>query len=128
MYLSSKLPIEYFDPIKDEFPFPEKEYQDFKEIFSERTEIILKDYETDTNLKEELKKLPRLWERSNANTYMDEMNKNFRDTTPLIIRAGSWVRHYHTESFEVPDAMRSIDSVAQGEIIRFPNDGSDEEE
>ena len=58
------------------------------------------------------------WLKLNPSIYMDEFNKKYMDETPLIIQSGSWVRHFHTGSFQVPNSMRSVDGSSRGQIMK----------
>ena len=40
---------------------------------------------------------------------------------------GSWVRHFHTGSFQVPNSMRSVDGSARGQIMKNYNKAEQEE-
>ena len=53
--------------------------------------------------------------------------KKYMDETPLIIQSGSWVRHFHTGSFQVPNSMRSVDGSSRGQIMKNYNKAEQEE-
>ena len=125
MYLSCKLPISFFN---SDFDFPQDEFDDFKNLIINRAKYILTAEEfINSEIEEYINDIYTKWLKLNPSTYMDEWNEKFRDEIPLIIQSGSWVRHFHTGSFQVPNSMRSVDGSARGQIMKNYNIADQEE-
>ena len=125
MYLSCVLPFSFFN---SDFDFPQKEFDDFKDLMINRSKKILNSEEfTNSPIEEYINDIYTKWLKLNPSIYMDEFNKKYMDETPLIIQSGSWVRHFHTGSFQVPNSMRSVDGSARGQIMKHYNKAAQEE-
>ena len=125
MYLSCKLPFSFFN---SDFDFPQNEFDDFKDLMISRAKNILSSEEfTNSPIEEYINDIYTKWLKLNPSIYMDEFNKKYMDETPLIIQSGSWVRHFHTGSFQVPNSMRSVDGSSRGQIMKNYNKAEQEE-
>ncbi len=125
MYLSCKLPFSFFN---SDFDFPQNEFDDFQKLMINRAKNILSPEEfTSSQIQEYINDIYTKWLKLSATIFMDEFNKKYMDEVPLIIQSGSWVRHFHTGSFQVPNSMRSVDGSSRGQIMKNYNKADQEE-
>ena len=82
---------------------------------------------TSSQIQEYINDIYTKWLKLSATIFMDEFNKKYMDEVPLIIQSGSWVRHFHTGSFQVPNSMRSVDGSSRGQIMKNYNKADQEE-
>lgn len=120
MYLSCKLPTSFYN---SDFLFPDEQFEDFKILMINRSKKILSEQQIlNIPIDRYLSELKTKWLRFNPTIYSDEFNKKYLDETPLVILSGSWVRNFHTGSFQIPMSMRSVDGSSRGQIMKHYNE------